>query len=149
MTKETDFMNLNSALDAPIVIGSTGSIASCKSTFLSALHSVLAYDKRGIKIDKDRMKGLDAEIDPKAHERAEKGLFRCNATDRPDSMFVYGVNNNKIYHFKFLAPGGHVNAIKIDSNIDGLLYFIDLYLVDFLGDINAMGEYKLGKWDRK
>ena len=136
MDKSSILTNLESALDEPRrVIGSTGSIASGKSTFLSALHAVLSYDKVGIKIDKDTLRGRSRQkIKPEAYKRLHKGIFRTNATVRPDSMPVYGVIDDKVYAFQFYAPGAHLHAVELKENIDGLLYFVDLNLAKFCSE---------------
>ncbi|MFC1730888.1 hypothetical protein ACFL6I_11190 [candidate division KSB1 bacterium] len=128
----------------PIIIGSTGSIASGKSTFLSALHAVLDYNKKGIKIDKEKFRGeYKLSHTGEDEQRLSKGIFRSNATDRPDSMDVYGVKDNQVYPFKFYAPGGHITSMKLERSINGLMYFVDLSLVEFLGGID---NYKSLEW---
>jgi len=145
MSRNSILPNLESVLDESIVIGSTGSVASGKSTFLSALHAALGYNKKGIKIDKDALRGRKRlSVKPEAIKRLHKGVFRTNATLRPDSMPVYGIKDGKVYKFQFYAPGGHLQAVKLGENIDGLLYFVDLNLAKSCAE--ALEKQKTLRW---
>ena len=141
--------SLESTLDKPIIISSTGSIASGKSTFLSALHGVLGYNKVGIRIDKDTLRGRSrAKNKREVYERTDKGVLRTNATVRPDSMLVYGTIEGKVYPFQFYAPGGHLHAVKLEESIGGLLYFVDLSLARLCGEpLNTEKMLRLGNQD--
>ena len=135
------FSKLELALEPSetIEIGSTGSIASGKSTFLSALHGVLGYHNAGIRIEKERLLGSRAKVKSQAYERLKRGLLRTNATDFPDFLQVYGAVNGNVYPFEFYAPGGHFNAVSLDITPSALLFFLDL---NFAARLKEFENYK-------
>jgi hypothetical protein len=131
-----------------LVIGSTGSIASGKSTYLSALHASLGYDNAGIKIEKETIRGRsNKERDREGNKRMDEGFFRSSATINPDRLDVYGLAGDKVYGFDFLAPGGHHKAAKLGYDIDGLLYFLDLNLTLDLKSLDKSRTIDFGEGD--
>lgn len=140
----TSFPSIDSVLEEPLVIGFAGSVASGKSRFLSSLHSALGYDRRGLPIDKQRIRGMPKnERKWASRDRREKGIRRSNATEKADKILVYGRDEGRLYPFELYAPGGHRNSEKLELGIDGLLYFVDLGLAHF---VTTLGDKKIFKW---
>lgn len=139
---------LEGAESERLAIGSAGSIASGKSTFLSALHGTLGYDRAGIKIEKESIRGkTNMERGIKGNKRMYEGFFRSNATINPDRLEIYGMTRDKIYGFDFFAPGGHHKAVKLDSDIDGILFFLDLNLALDLKSLDKSRTIDFGEGD--
>jgi len=111
-----------------IEIDFLGSAGAGKSSYLSAMHRVLGYNLRGIKINRD------VNRDWRAGEiiiNSMKGINRSNATHISfDSLSVYAhIPQQGIVSVNFYAPGGHRASLLPKKDPAASVYFVDLELI--------------------
>ncbi len=128
MAKIEEIIRANShpLLDRDLAVAFGGTIGSGKSTFLTGIHTELAYHKQGIEIQRGRKSGITGLIDNGYH-----GINRPNATvSSADKLPVFGYTPNGMIVMQLYAPGSHFYAAALDGiNEDAFAFFLDLQLL--------------------
>jgi hypothetical protein len=121
------------AYQTPIAVDFIGSAGAGKSTYLSAVHRVLGYGLRGIKIERDVHQDWRAG---KIIGNSMRGINRTNATHAScDSLQIYGWTPEGTIALTFFAPGGHRDSVLPEQQTSASVYFLDLELLNRARDV--------------